>query len=35
MQKLSDEYPRSLLYRRQLVRYRTAAFDSPWPYTAE
>ncbi len=35
MQKLSDEHPRSGLYRRQLARYRTAAFDSVWPHTAE
>ena len=35
MQALADESPRSALYRRQLARYRTAAFDSPWPYTAE
>ncbi len=35
MQKLSDEHPRSALYRRQLARYRTAAFDSVWPHTAE
>ncbi len=35
MQKLSDENPRSALYKRQLARYRTAAFDSPWPHTAE
>jgi tetratricopeptide (TPR) repeat protein len=35
MQALADEQPRNLLYRRQLARYRTAAFDSPWPYTAE
>ncbi len=35
VQKLSDEHPRSALYRRQLARYRTAAFDSVWPHTAE
>jgi tetratricopeptide (TPR) repeat protein len=35
MQKLSDEQPRSAFYKRQLVRYRTAKFDSPWPTTAE
>ena len=35
MQKLSDEQPRNALYKRQLARYRTAAFDSPWPTTAE
>jgi tetratricopeptide (TPR) repeat protein len=35
MQKLADEQPRNPLYRRQLTRYRTAAFDSPWPYTTE
>jgi tetratricopeptide (TPR) repeat protein len=35
MQKLSDEQPRNALYKRQLARYRTAAFDSPWPHTAE
>jgi tetratricopeptide (TPR) repeat protein len=35
MRKLSDEDPRNALYRRQLVRYRAAAFDSPWPHTAD
>ncbi|QJW94469.1 tetratricopeptide repeat protein [Frigoriglobus tundricola] len=35
MRALADESPRSALYRRQLARYRTAGFDSPWPYTAE
>ncbi len=35
MQQLADEQPRNPLYRRQLARYRTAAFDSPWPHTAE
>jgi tetratricopeptide (TPR) repeat protein len=35
MQKLSDEQPRTALFKRQLARYRGAAFDSPWPYTTE
>src|SRR5262249_11215314 len=35
MQKLLDENPRSALYQRLLARYRAAAFDSPWPHTAE
>jgi tetratricopeptide (TPR) repeat protein len=35
MTKLADEHPRSRLYRRQLARYKTAAFDSPWPDTEE
>ena len=35
MYALSDEQPRSALYRRQLARYRTAAFDSAWPRVAE
>jgi tetratricopeptide (TPR) repeat protein len=35
MQKLYDEQPRNPLYKRQLARYRTAAFDSPWPYAVE
>lgn len=35
MQKLSDEQPRNALYKRQLARYRTAAFESAWPHTAE
>jgi tetratricopeptide (TPR) repeat protein len=35
MQALADEHPRSFLYRRQLARYRDAAFDSPWPLTAD
>jgi tetratricopeptide (TPR) repeat protein len=33
MQKLFDEQPRNPLYKRQLARYRSAAFDSPWPHT--
>jgi tetratricopeptide (TPR) repeat protein len=32
MQALADEQPRNLLYKRQLVRYRTGTFDSPWPH---
>ena len=35
MAKLADESPRSRLYKRQLARYKTAAFDSPWPDTEE
>ena len=35
MQKLAEEQPRNALYRRQLARYHTATFDSPWPHTAE
>lgn len=35
MQKLADEQPRNAVYRRQLMRYRTAAFDSPWPYAVD
>jgi tetratricopeptide (TPR) repeat protein len=35
MQKLFEEQPRNPLYKRQLARYRSAAFDSPWPYTVE
>jgi tetratricopeptide (TPR) repeat protein len=35
MQKLYDEQPRNPLYKRQLSRYRGAAFDSPWPYAVE
>jgi tetratricopeptide (TPR) repeat protein len=34
-QKLVDEQPRNALYRRQLARYHSAPFDSPWPYTTE
>ena len=35
MTKLADESPRSRLYRRQLARYKAAAFGSPWPDTEE
>ncbi len=35
MQKLRDEYPRNSLYTRQLVRYRTVGFDSPWPHVVD
>ena len=35
MRKLADENPRSRLYRRQLARYTSAAFDSPWPEVEE
>ncbi|HUR54742.1 MAG TPA: hypothetical protein VMZ71_11465, partial [Gemmataceae bacterium] len=35
MTKLADETPRSRLYRRQLARYKSAAFDSPWPDVEE
>lgn len=33
MEKLAAEFPRSALYARQLLRYRTAPFDSAWPLT--
>jgi tetratricopeptide (TPR) repeat protein len=35
MEKLLEEQPRNPLYKRQLSRYRSAAFDSPWPHTVE
>lgn len=35
MEKLRDEQSQNALFKRQLSRYRTAAFDSPWPHTAE
>ena len=35
MRKLADENPRSRLYRRQLARYTSGAFDSPWPEIEE